>query len=152
MLVCVVVTVPLLKREERSDVVVAVDITDARLEPAGGLLVREGGGGGTRRTGFRTGEVFCETHEGEEIREFNELGDEGGLPRGSRRDGSFGGSGLTLSEAKSFSHSFVDDNVGLATSVEDTVSNENESSILSRSLSASFPAPVSTLAIGYDAI
>ena len=50
MLVCAVVTVPRLKREDLSEAVVALDMTEARLEPGGGLLERVGGGGGgTRR-------------------------------------------------------------------------------------------------------
>lgn len=122
MLVCAVVTVPRLKSDDRSEPVVALDITDARLEPGGGFEIRDGGGGGgTRRMMFGVGEEGLGDCECEDERvELN-------VPAELCRDGCCGGSILTLIE-KSFSHSCVKDRLGLETC-------SNEELTLSRSRS-----------------
>ena len=71
MLVCAVVTVPKLNREDRSEAVVAVDITEARLDPGGGFELRDGGGGGgTRRMILGAGEDGLGDCEWEEVERF----------------------------------------------------------------------------------
>lgn len=112
MLVRAVVTVPVLKMEERSEAEVVVEMTDARLDAEdGGFHARAGGGGATRRIepGWEPPGCMGRGDAGSGGTTVVEGETSGGSVGGvtvSLLEGSLGGSGLATGvSAKSFSQS-----------------------------------------------
>lgn len=139
MLVRAVVTVPVLKIDDRSEAEVVVEVTDARLDTDdGGFRVRAGGGGAVRRieTGWGIPEGIGRGDEGSggiTVLEGETSGVSVGGVTVSLLEGSFGGSDFAT--VKSFSQSCVEDCVGLERPVAEMFSKERESSMLSLSRS-----------------